>query len=252
MLIVPSPDRNRLLTFAREGGGSLIDVGQPGKLDLPKGLDYLGWSAGGSSRIARKGESLVEVSATGSGEVRPIGKAVLDVTGIPDISYDGKQIIFATLTGISSVELDGSSQEPAPKIVTPSSDRIRIPSLSTDRHWIVYDPGDDGVYVRPFPGPGQRRRIGARGPEISFPYWRKDGNEILYYSDGNLMSVAVTWHGEPSFAEPRKLFSGLRRGSLWIGSRPLGASRDGSRIFWLQGPDPSESNVIHIWTYAIR
>ena len=66
------------------------------------------------------------------------------------------------------------------------------------------------------------------------------------------MSVAVTWHGEPSFAEPRKLFSGLRRGPLGINTRPLTASRDGSRIFWPQGPDPRESNVIHIKTYAIR
>jgi hypothetical protein len=129
-----------------------------------------------------------------------------------------------------------------------------MPSLSPDRHWIVYDPGLDGIYVRPFPGPGERRRIGTRGINISFCYWRKDGNEILYYNDGDLISVPVTWHGaNPSFGEARKLFSGLRRGpASGLGSRALAASPDGSRIYWLQGPDPSRSNIIHVKTYAIR
>ena len=101
-------------------------------------------------------------------------------------------------------------------------------------------------YVCPFPGPGQRRRIGARGTNISFPYWRKDGIEILFYSDGDLMSVGVTWlGGNPSFAESRKLFSGLRRGhQAWVGTRPLAASRNGWRIYWSQSPDPSASNGI--------
>jgi hypothetical protein len=96
--------------------------------------------------------------------------------------------------------------------------------------------------------------LSRRSVNISFPYWRKDGNEILFDNDGDLMSVAVAWHdGNPSLAEPRKLFSGLRRGpNSGIGARPLAASRDGSRIYWLQGPDPAASNVIHIKTYAIR
>jgi hypothetical protein len=71
--------------------------------------------------------------------------------------------------------------------------------------------------------------------------------------DGDLTSVAVTWHGEPSFAEPHSLFSGLRRGTgLTVFARALAASRDGSRIFWILGSDQAESNVIHIKTCAIR
>jgi serine/threonine-protein kinase len=258
-LVAPSPDGNRLLLLGDTA--SLIDAGQPGKLDLPRDVDWFGWSADGSKLIGTafgtKGLSFVEVSATGSGELNEIGKVNglpdINVTAYPDVSYDGKQIIFSARSSIYSVELDGKSHELTTKIVMIGSEQIRIPSLSPDRHWIVYDPGEEGVYVRAFPGPGRRRRIGTRGANSSYPYWRKDGNEILYFQDGDLMSVVVSWHGEPSFAEPRKLFSGLRRGpGSGINARPLVASHDGSRIFWLQGPDLTESNVIHIKTYAFR
>jgi eukaryotic-like serine/threonine-protein kinase len=248
-LIVLSPDGKRLLT---DGGDDayIIDVGQPGKLDLPTEPDWIGWSGDGSKVIGAARESIVEASAAGAGVLRKFGKNGMRFNGVPDISADGKQIVGATDGGTVSILLDANPNEIAPKIVMNSSDQVRHPSLSPDRHWIVYSTAG-GVYVRPFPGPGQRRLIGPNGQNFPFSYWRKDGNEILYFRDGDLMSVAVTWHREPSFGEPHTLFSGLRRGSgSLVSARPLTASPDGARIFWLQGPD--QPNVIHVKTYAIR
>ncbi len=256
-LVVPSPDGSHLLATTGDGQSAVIDASQSGKLELPSGFSWLGWSAQGSKLIGQGAGSLVEVSAAGSGGVREIGKLAITPLTYPDVSYDGKQLIGSSDGGVFSVALDASPKPAEPKIVMTSSDAIQVPSLSPDGHWIVYDPSfttrDPSIYVRPFPSPGPRRRIGAGGANYSFPYWRKDGNEILYCHDGDLMSVAVAWHGEPSFAEPRKLFSGLRRGpNSTVSSRPLAASRDGSRIFWLQGPERGPSNVIHIKTYAAR
>ena len=47
--------------------------------------------------------------------------------------------------------------------------------------------------------------------------------------------------------EPRKLFAGLRLppGSN-VSSLPLAVTRDGSRIFWVQGVEQPESSVIDV------
>ena len=125
--------------------------------------------------------------------------------------------------------------------------------LSPDRRWLLYS-AEDGICVRSVPGPGPRRQIAPPPANFPFPYWREDGKEILYFSDGDLMSIAVSWSGgTPEFAPPRKLFSGLRRApGVTTGGRPLAASRDGSRIFWLQAIERTETNVIHVKTHAIR
>jgi hypothetical protein len=79
--------------------------------------------------------------------------------------------------------------------------------------------------------------------------WRKDGKEILYGKGDDLMSIGVQWNGTPSFSVPRKLFSGLRPpGAAHASSVSLAVSSDGSRIFWLQGIEQPDSNVIHVKT----
>jgi hypothetical protein len=67
------------------------------------------------------------------------------------------------------------------------------------------------------------------------------------------MSVTVTGGASPTFAAPRKLFSGLRLPpSAVLRSGPLAVSPDGSRIFWLQGVPRPESNVIHVKIGAVK
>ncbi len=246
-LLALSPDGARLLVNAIGAPDVIIDVGEPEKLDLPPGAAWIGWSGNGARVLGVSNQSLFDSSATGLGEVQELGKFFSP--SAPAVSYDGKEIIFGGQDGAYSALIDGNPNDTEPKLVMKSSDPVRVPNLSPDRHWVVYD-SLDGVYVRPFPGPGQRRRIGSRGVSTSCPVWRPDGNEILYFNDGDLMSVPVTWRGEPSFAEARKLFSGLRMAVAAGSTRPLAVSRDGSRIFWIQGPDPP--NVIDIKTFAIR
>jgi hypothetical protein len=49
------------------------------------------------------------------------------------------------------------------------------------------------------------------------------------------------------------LFSGIRRApGLIRANMPQAVSHDGSRIFWLQGPDQPDANLIHIKTAAIQ
>jgi hypothetical protein len=99
--------------------------------------------------------------------------------------------------------------------------------------------------VQAFPGSGLRQQI---VPTSGFPFWRKDGKEIVIADGESLWSVPVfeTAAGL-RFAEREHLFSGLRwPASSTFQSRPLAVSRDGSRIYFVQGVEQPGSGVIHV------
>ena len=63
--------------------------------------------------------------------------------------------------------------------------------LSPDGRWLVYrGEGRSGFYIQPYPdGLGQRRQIATQG---TYPVWRRDGREIVFYQDQRIWSVEVT------------------------------------------------------------
>jgi len=173
---------------------------------------------------------------------------------LASLSSDDKQLFVENDGATVSVPLAGTSEGVQPKVVIPSSDQVHSPSISPDGNWLVYSVGT-GMYARPFPGPGPRRQIADRSGGVGtiIPLWRKDGKEVLYSDGDSLMSIAVRWHGEPSFAPAQKVFSGLRNApGLTPDCHPLAVSRDGSRIFWLQGVEQPEANVIHVKIGAVK
>jgi hypothetical protein len=81
--------------------------------------------------------------------------------------------------------------------------------------------------------------------------------EMIYADGGSdiyIYSVRIEVVGsELRFGAPQKLFSGLRPPpGLLTGQRPLAVSRDGSKIFWAQGVEQPDSNMIHIKTGWIK
>ena len=56
------------------------------------------------------------------------------------------------------------------------------PEFSPDGKWIAYgtadNPGDQDIYVEPFPPTGARRRISRNGG--THPMWSPDGSELFY------------------------------------------------------------------------
>jgi hypothetical protein len=141
-------------------------------------------------------------------------------------------------------------EETSPRALVQTGEAVFSPRFSPDGLWIVYEAGDSddwnsGLYIQPFPGPGQRRQIAPAG---RLPVWRKDGKEILYIASDTMMSVEVETSGSSlRFSAPTRLFSGLRSpaGSVAI-SRPLDVSGDGSRIYWTQAVDQPDANMIHV------
>jgi eukaryotic-like serine/threonine-protein kinase len=249
-----SPDDTRLLAA---GSSWLLDVGQPGRLDLGATVDWRFWSPDGTRLIGSDGRKILERSVSGSGEVRELG----DWQGIAqDLSSDGKQLLSMSSTGheIISQGLDGPAEQRVPKVVAAGSggETVFSPAFSPDGHSIVYairsvDRQSGGIFVQPFPGPGLRRQIAASYGPVR---WRGDGKEILYESKGGIYSVGVdTAGGTLRFSAPLLLFSGVRlpAGSN-ISHRPLAVSRDGSHIFWPQAAEQPGSDEIQIRTRGVN
>jgi hypothetical protein len=106
--------------------------------------------------------------------------------------------------------------------------------------------------VQPYPGPGLRRLVGEQ--QVWYAVWRGDGREILYVAGGDLYAVSVAdSSGALRLGTPEKLFSGLREAAgTVVRSQPLAVSRDGERIYWLQGSEQPDTDMIHVRTRAIR
>jgi hypothetical protein len=244
-----SPDEKQLLLVSSDGSW-LADVGQPGRLGLPRGVFWFGWFAGGSKLIGGHQGAYMEMSASGLGAVRETGFGTR--SGTRDISPDGKRMIGTANGGIFSLQLEGSPEETKPRMIVEKAAQAFGPRFAPDVRWFVYeDKASGGLYVQPFPGPGPRRQIAPSGGKAA---WRKDGKEIVYFDQPAVMSVTVETVGsELRFGAPRKLFSGLRvPPGMNASSGPLAVSRDGSRIFWLQGVEQPDSNMIYIKTGWVR
>jgi hypothetical protein len=245
-----SPDERHVLvsSFVR---GWLMEVGQPGQLALPGSARWLGWSAEGAQLIGFDDSGFVEMPATGSGEIRHLRRLEDHrfIRGLPDLSSDGKNVLGRAFgEGIVSFQIEGTRTEGTSTALLPHGETIG-PRFSPDGHWFAYESRDfgGGIFVQPIGRAGLRTQIASDGGRVA---WRRDGKEIVYYGSQRVMSVNVDAAGNQlRFGAPHLLFSGLRlqAGSIFS-SRPLAISRDGSRIFWVQGIEQPESNIIYVRT----
>ena len=130
--------------------------------------------------------------------------------------------------------------------------------MSPDGKWVAFLPRNaTAIYAQPLSISGLPRQIATGGFS---PVWRADGKEILYTNfgqgekyDSSIWSVRVEGSGDIlRFSAPEELFHVAAPMGLASGGRPLAVSRDGSRIYFLQSAEPSESGVIQVRTIAIR
>jgi hypothetical protein len=228
---------------------SLVEVGEPGRLELPGDVFWVGWIGGGTKLLGIRGDAFVEMPGGGLGDVHELRKTgKLDGYRSLDISSDGTRIIGNGARGMFSVLLEGTPDATQPRAVAETGVLDFGVRFSPDHRWFVYENRDSGggLYVQGFPGPGPRRQIAPAGGKAA---WRKDGKEIVYVNGLTVMSIPVEPAGaDLRFGEPRALFSVRLPAGMFAGSEPLAISRDGSRIFWLEGIEQPDSNMIYITT----
>jgi hypothetical protein len=244
-----SPDEQHVLV-AIPGRAWLLAPNQPGLTNVTQGSLTMLWSPDSSRFLAPQGSKIVERPISGSGEGRELASAP-GLDRLEDVSMDGKVVLFthgSFADAVFAVRVDGTGNErvDTPVVQKAGDDLVWNTRFSPDGRWIVYQvPGQNGgIYVQPFPGPGLRKQIASAG---EFPVWRKDGKEIVYLAQYRVWSVRVdTSDGEFRTAAPEPLFS-VRPSATRVGDvSQLAVSRDGSRIYFPQGVEQPDADVIHV------
>jgi serine/threonine-protein kinase len=107
----------------------------------------------------------------------------------------------------------------------PSLRRGTTPEFSPDGRWIAYR-GEDGIYVRPFPGPGGQWKI---SPDI-FPRWSATGSQLLYATGNRIFVVAYSVAGDEFRAGSPELWSTTPYQMLNFKESPYAVHPDGKRL----------------------
>jgi serine/threonine protein kinase len=121
-------------------------------------------------------------------------------------SRDGQTLAFMELVNAGDVSVIRQGDVKA----TPFADSAATEwgaRLSPDDRWIAYTSNASGrweVYVKPYPGPGERRQISTDGgAEI---VWGRNGRELFYRNGPRLMAVDVVTQPAFSAGTPRAVF----------------------------------------------
>lgn len=110
------------------------------------------------------------------------------------------------------------------------------------------------MYIRPYPGPGDKFLVSEEREGGGEPVWSPDGTELFYRSGKRMMVVSV--QTEPSFraGRPGVLFEGSHRATI----RPLGfqyydISPDGQRFLMIKTDEaPAHINVVLNWFEELK
>jgi Tol biopolymer transport system component len=215
------------------------------------------WSPDGSEIAyawSRDGAPHVFRLAVGDPEPELIVPHNGHVQFVCDWSPDGSTLVYidrdpVTWTDLWTVALDGD-RKPVPWLQTRFQELDA--QFSPDGHWIAYASNDTGrfeVYVQPFPGPGEKRRISVGGGRL--PRWCLEGKEIVYVdleAEPGIIAVAVEGSGAEPAASPRTLFRLPSR------VRSFDVTADGQRFLVNGNVDASSRTLVHVvvnWTAAI-
>ena len=173
-------------------------------------------------------------------------------------SSDGKALAYQSR--IQTVNRDlwifepGGNPRERPFVATPAEERA--PVFSPDGEWIAYvsnESGTDEIYVRRYPGPGERVTI-SNGGGIE-PVWSRDGRELFYRVGNAMMAVSVVAGPTTSFGQPHELFQGQYLGDYsGAAAYPYyDVARDG-RFLMVQRPASATTKVVFVqhWVEELK
>jgi Tol biopolymer transport system component len=211
-----SPDGTRI-AFSRVVGGNwdvyLMDMqGAVSKVTSAPSLDSNPvWSRDGRQIFYQSGSSSIYSRSVTDDTPE---QAVLREPAMiypSDVSPDESVLLYTRATGTSTdlwyVSL-GADRTPHPFVQTPVHERDG--QFSPDGKWVAYQSNEAGhfeIYLRPFPGPGDRVQVSSSGGQQV--RWARDGSEIFYVAaDQQLTSVRVTIgaNGKIALGTPVPLF----------------------------------------------
>jgi serine/threonine protein kinase len=178
-------------------------------------------------------------------------------------SMDGRYFLVRDLDKVTGEDIwvrreDEGDHKPVPLLHTRYQEET--PRISPNGRWMAYRSDESGrseIYVTAFPSLGAKHRISANGAGtqarsgFGYPFWRKDGKELIYVGgDGvSVISVPVETEADFHMGTPRVLFR------LPPGTRDMVATSDLQRFLVLEGRGLKEGSSIQMlvnWPAAVN
>jgi Tol biopolymer transport system component len=219
------------------------------------------WSPDGSTvvfRTNRRGMTdLFQKRASGTEPEKALVEANANLIS-SDWSADGKWIVYTRTASTTGFDIfvwptDGSGK---PQLAVHTTQNAMHGRLSPNGRWIAYasdEAGELQVYIEPFPGTGEKRRVSPDGG--SEPRWRRDSNELFYLAaNEQLMSVAIPGGNAFNYGVAQRLFDARvpLTGNPYRSNYAVTA--DGKRFLVNTRIDavPAPINVIINWPALLR
>jgi Tol biopolymer transport system component len=190
--------------------------------------------------------SLFRERVDGTGEAE---RLTSDSYRVPtSISSDGTTVIFRQLGRRSTWDIGmvRLAEEAEPILLLETDFNERTGKLSPDDRWLAYvsdETGRDEIYVTSFPDLERRWQISSEGG--TEPLWARNGGELFYRNDDNMMAVSFSTDPDFSPGRPSLLFVGRYKRDAGIRSNNYDISRDGERFLMIR-EDLSTPPRIHV------
>jgi Tol biopolymer transport system component len=259
-----SPDGRRAVTSLRSGTEDLwlvdLERGTVSRLTADSSTSFPVWMPDGRRLIfasAREGTySAYRRPVDGSAPDEKIMSADWPIYTF-SATGDGNLAIVSvspkTLQDIRVMNVDRKG-ESTPFLETPF--REGGPAFSPDGKWIAYVSDESGrfeIYVRPYPGPGEKWPISTGGGNE--PVWRRDGRQLFYRVGDAMMAVDIQTSPAFSAGKPRTLFDKPyeRSNALWAN---YDAAPDNRHLLMVRRETPSAPvtriNVVLNWVDDLK
>ena len=142
---------------------------------------------------------------------------------------DGRTLVFTTKgrdTGSDLWTVSAGDHSAKAWLQSPANEDAG--RLSPDGRWLAYNSDESGrweLYVRPFPGPGDKWLVSQGGGGFN-AIWTRDGRQIVFRRGSQFLAVDVDTSAGFAIGTPRPLFAGRYRRT----GRDFDASTDGARF----------------------
>ena len=173
-------------------------------------------------------------------------------------SPDGRKLAYVSVnpTTLQDIRVLSVDERGASTPFVETQFREGGPAFSPDGKWIAYVSDESGrfeIYVRPFPGPGEKWPISVEGGNEVV--WPRNSRQLFYRAGDAIMAVDIETKPAFSAGKPRKLFDTAYQRSRAMWSN-FDASPDGQRLLMVKPENPSPAashiNVVLNWLEELK